>query len=37
LLLRPVRGRRALPLEANHLSNILVRRLAYEMSQSVSR
>src|SRR6202008_3934876 len=37
LLLRPVGHRRALPLEANHLSNILDCRLAYEIGQSVSR
>jgi hypothetical protein len=37
LLLRPVGGRRGLPLEANHLSSILDCRLAYEIGQSVSR
>jgi hypothetical protein len=37
LLLRPVGGRRALPLEANHLRNIFDCRLAYEIGQSVSR
>ena len=36
LLLRPVGGRRGLPLEANHLSSILHCRLAYEIGQSVS-